>query len=390
MDGVGTAYWPVGYPAVLAGFLKVFGQTLVAAKALNVILTVASVALVSVLGTRLFRSSALGFLAGLTWALHPSSIAYAGILASEPLYLVCVLLGALGMSYSHENMKRAMLIAIPALCLAVFVRPQAIMLPLLFGLAFWLDGWCSERSRDWRLWAKAAGLILLAIVVTQIPWSIRNKNELGAYVFVSTNGGDNLMIGHAGDGEGGYIHPSTLMEEPPETEVDRDRAARAAAMEAIKRDPLGAFRRVPRKVETTFGKATDTQYWMFQMNFDQLSTPGVGEEREALMWFREYAERYRNYLLIGAGIGLILFFIGTIWNRLKPVSWLPLAQILGTALVVAIFFGNPRFGYPAWPFFCLLAAYIPVALVRSIYAGSGRKVGKSSPRSRKAKSQTTP
>lgn len=390
IDGVATAYWPVGYPAVLAAFLKVFGQSLATAKALNVILTVASASLVALLGRRLFRSAALGFLAGTAWALHPSAVAYAGILASEPLYLVCVLVGALGMSYSHENFKKAMLIAIPALCLAVYVRPQAVLLPVLFGVALWLDGWCSERSRDWRIWAKAAGIVLLAIVITQVPWSIRNKNQLGAYVFVSTNGGDNLMIGHATNSEGGYIHPSTLMEEPPETEVDRDRLARSIAMQEIRRNPMGVFKRVPQKVDMTFGKATDTQYWMFQMKFNELSTPGVGDEREALLWYRQYAETYRNYLLICSGIGAFLFLISLFWSRLRPVSWIPVMQVAGTVIVVAIFFGNPRFAYPAWPFFCLLTAYIPFAVFRSIVGNSAGKARKSGRRSRRASSRTTP
>src|SRR5690349_525297 len=45
VDGVPTAYWPVGYPAFLAFVFKVFGTSVWIAKLSNAVLTLASVAL---------------------------------------------------------------------------------------------------------------------------------------------------------------------------------------------------------------------------------------------------------------------------------------------------------------------------------------------------------
>lgn len=349
VDGQPTAYWPAGYPALLGAWLAALGPSVTAAKALNILLSLAAIPLVFWIAERLLKSERSAIAAGWMAALFPPFVAYSNILASEPLYIALTLLGCLWMLRAGPR-RRLWLAAGLAFGVAALVRPQAAVLPLLLLAGVWLkDGEPLESLSSWA----AAGILLAGTALPLIPWTIRNYQAFGSFVFVSTNGGDNLLIGHHEGSTGRYKNPDACgLERPPGMgEVERDREARRAALESIRTHPERVAEMAGPKLAATFGPGRDAAYWGFQTERGRLIVPGRVEHRGLFKWFGGAAWWSQVVLLIAALAGT-----GWLAARLRSLPITPLVVVVFTALVSVAFFGNPRFGLPAAPFLMVLAA----------------------------------
>jgi 4-amino-4-deoxy-L-arabinose transferase-like glycosyltransferase len=343
-----TAYWPAGYPALLGAWLALLGSSVTAAKALNILLSMTAIPLVFWIAERLLRSERAAIAAGWMAALFPPFVAYSNILASEPLYVALTLIGVLWMLQAGPR-RRWWLGAGLAFGVAALVRPQAAVLPFLVLLAVWLgDGEALEGLSPWA----AAGLVLAGTVLPLVPWTIRNAQVFNSFVFVSTNGGDNLLIGHHDGATGRYKNPDACgLERPPGMgEVERDREARAAALAYIRSEPQSVLNLAGAKLAATFGPGRDAAYWGFQTERGRLIVPGRFEDQYLFKWFSGAAWWGQALLLAGALAGT-----GWLALRLRRVPITPLVVLGFTALVSVAFFGNPRFGLPAVPFLVVLA-----------------------------------
>lgn len=355
VDGVPTAYWPVGYPYALSLLFRFTGPSVLAAQILNSALTLACTALAYLLAHRLTADRAAAALAALLLALHPSFVAYSGILAAEPLYTALLLLACLAATHALPRPGHWLPVGIWA-GLATLVRPQAVLTPILLALSAHLLTPRRDRRKA-KVWLGSAGALLaLALVLT--PWTIRNYQTHGQFVFVSTNGGDNLWIGNHPQTTGRYQTPPGKPA-PPDQEIANDQAARQAALESLQTNPAPALAAWPTKLQATFLSGTDAPYWAFQTQMGQLVTPGLGPERELFLAFRQANQAAVNGLLAAASLGL-LFALAS--ERGRRLAILALPQIAIAALVTLVFFGNGRFGFPTLPFQALLVAAIPASL----------------------------
>lgn len=344
VDGVPTAYWPVGWPGFLGIVFAVFGTSLAAAKSANLVLGTAVCGLVPVFAAQRGASRAQAVAAGLLCALYPAWWAYAGVLASEPLTVVLCL--------------SALVLARPgrragwwfggglAAGLAALARPQAL---LIVAAALAADAWWGARPGRAR-----AGWLCAGAALAVAPWTARNAVVLGAFVPVSTNGGDNLLIGHAPGADGGYRRPLEI--EPRLaglSEVQRDRSSARLALGHVRRDPLRSASLVPAKLYETFLKHTDAPYWAFQTERGRLSDPGAGPHREGFVAYRDWCRWAGNGLLALAAAGAL-----AAWWRRGPGTWAQASAcaVGAVASLAALFFGNGRFGLPAVPFLAVLAA----------------------------------
>ena len=168
-----TAFRPPGYPAVLALFYMVFGPSAGLARGVNVGIGVLVVAFATLLAARhVGRRAAVG--TGLALALSPNLIANDTWVATEPLSLLLILVGAWAV------LERRVVVV--ALCVGalVLVRPSALSLPVL-GLV-WVV---------WRLGVKRAVVFAGVVAVVVAPWVVRNEVQLGSPLLV-TSGGFNL------------------------------------------------------------------------------------------------------------------------------------------------------------------------------------------------------
>jgi hypothetical protein len=347
VDGAPTAYWPVGWPALLGFVFAVWGPSLVAAKATNLALGALACALTAAVGARFGLGRAGACAAGLCHAALPGTWAYATVLASEPLVVVASL-GALA-ALRPGRPWPVCLAAGVLLGVGTLARPPA----LLFAAAALAGAWAAGE----RLGRQAALAAACGVLLAVLPWTARNWAVLGAPVPVSTNGGDNLLIGHWPGATGGYSNP--LAVEPRLAglgEVERDRSATRLALGYIRRDPARSLRLVPAKLYETFLKQTDAAYWAFQTRRGVLVVPGAGDDKRAYLGYRSACQAGGWALLGLAALGALAGF-----RQAPRAVAASLGAVAAVALVSAVFFGNGRFGLPAAPFLAVLAAAaIPV------------------------------
>ncbi|QYK55602.1 MAG: glycosyltransferase family 39 protein [Fimbriimonadaceae bacterium] len=358
VDDHPTAYWPVGYPLALATVFKFAGASVLAGKVLNTALTLACVALTWVVARRLSPFKGASWIAALVVALHPAYIAYSGILASEPLFTALVLAGAATCLVCPRRGVAWMLGAGLAFGFATLVRPQAVLLPaIIIAVA---AVWGNREALKGTVLQRLAWVYLVVGLVA-LTWTVRNYDAFGKFVFISTNGGDNLLIGHHPGANGRYKNPETI--EPRLkglNEVERDAMARGLALYYLRQDPGASLATVPAKVSATFLEGTDAAYWAFQTEKGRLRVPGMGPERSLFLAFKGYAQTYTAALSYGFGLALLAGFLG----RKKGLTTPPLctASVLYTLVLVAVFFGNPRFGFPNVPFLAVAVAHLVAGL----------------------------
>ncbi len=339
-----TAYWPPGFSLTLATLFKITGPSLLAAKVLNSCITVICGLLTCAITFRLIGSRTLSALAGLFVVLSPGMIAYSGILASEPLYTALSLWAILVVLWAQSFPRWGF--AGFLIGLATLVRPQAILLPFALIFAPTPD---SEYKKPKK---RIAILLCLILAITTItPWLIRNARTHHAFIFVSANGGDNLWIGHNPKATGNYQTPPGIPQSP-EAEVANDKLTKSEAMGYIRSDLGRSLSLIPVKIRSTFATPSDITYWAFQTDSNKQVIPGMDQQRETFLVARNATNIFTTTLLIAASIGTLLGLV-TPSGRLLIAIALP--QILLTAFIVAIFFGNGRFALPTIPFQAMLA-----------------------------------
>jgi 4-amino-4-deoxy-L-arabinose transferase-like glycosyltransferase len=319
----------------------------------------AAIPLTFLLGLALFRSRMTAVAAAFLVAIHPGFIAYSGILASEPLFTFLTLLGTLWLVKGQAQPSRWVLGGI-AFGLACLVRPQAAVLPALILACVWL--WDSPFRREYPFWRSFA-LAHAAMALVLVLWIIRCSVLMGSVFFVSTNGGDNLVIGAHDRATGRYVNPD-LLRPTNLSEVERDKAARALGKDWIlhhKRAWLGLARP---KLEEAFLAGRDPAYWGFQKEFGKLTAPGMGSDKPLYVGMRDYSVGFSRWLLYLSIFGVVAGLIAQRGRREPPAfPATPLAVIGASALVVVVFFGNSRFILPVVPLMALWAAHGPVCLV---------------------------
>lgn len=175
-----------GYTLFLAGIYWLFGWSHLAAKLANVLAGALVVALAHRCG-RLLWGGRAGLAAAWVVACFPSLVLYAGLLASENLY-VPLLLGALCLMLSGRGWRAAALCG-ALLAYGVLTRPVSEALPLLAPALPWLRGW------PWRRALRFAAVCWLCVALVLAPWVVRNARIYHTFVLVTTTLGGNLFDG---------------------------------------------------------------------------------------------------------------------------------------------------------------------------------------------------
>lgn len=355
VNGVATAYWPAGYPYVLSLVLTAFGASVEVARNFNAILTTL-IALVACSLTFRITGSKLGAaLVGVALAIHPTMLAYSGILASEPLFALATLL-SIWMIVRATRSRFAWFACGLMAGLATMVRPQAILQPFLNLVGLWPVAPNSSRNKP-KPWVFLIGS-LIGLLIALAPIMMRNKNLFGEFFLVSTNGGDNLWIGHTEGADGRYRTPPGKPDTPA-NELANDKRTKSEAIAAIQADPSRSLALIPAKLQATFLSGTDAPYWAFQFSYDRLETPGMDNRRGLFLGFKQINIGVTIGLLITAGIAFVLSLGG---DRGRRMAWICAVQIAWVALVTSLFFGNGRFGFVTIPFQVMLIGGLVASL----------------------------
>lgn len=248
-----TAFYPVGFPAVLAA-VRWLGGSLLADRWLQVLASVGIVPIAALFARRVYGRPA-GRAAAWATALWPGGIFLSATWLAEPLFALGVGLALLPLAYARRKQRpRALALAALGLGAIAYLRssslPMAAIIGALLGLFWWPRLTLPRR-------VGAAGALAVALTalacVPLAPWAWRNQRLLGAPVLVSTNGGVNLLLGARGDGSFATIGPDEECKTSPLREVARDACYQRRAVALIADEPLTWVARGVLKLVHTYG-----------------------------------------------------------------------------------------------------------------------------------------
>ena len=349
------AYYPVGFPATVAGLKKagdIFGweRSIFSIKMMNGIFGAATSVMLFVLATRLFDRR-VAFAAGALHAIFPSQVFYTGTILSEPLFtmlFVGALLILLWKPWSRAGMPYWQLAAAGlVLSAATMTRGITLLFPLvLLGVWFF---YLESRKR-----ALLQTLVLFAgIAVLIVPWSIRNSIQFGQLTGPSTNLGDDLCIGNFNGSDGRFTITGKCFEgteglEPQEVEIKRNREGLRIAIEDVVTHPV----RMPKLV-------AQKAWWLLYKDDDGLwAAESYGNDYFISHPMREILSFAANAIYYATGAIVLLGAAAFALARDVRRCVVLLAMLYVLAVPLA-FFGDPRFHYPAMP----LAIVIAVATI---------------------------
>jgi 4-amino-4-deoxy-L-arabinose transferase-like glycosyltransferase len=343
--GVPTAYWPVGYPALLAIFYTIFGHYYLPVLLFQSLLGAATAAAVVLLGGE-FGSPSAGRAAGLIIALSPNQVAYVARLfpavASAFALVVIALLvlktrGLRGAALAGVVTGAAALVA-PVMLVAVLAAPVA-------------DAF--RRVKFSKIVARGAVLAAVAAAVVA-PWTYRNWRAFGEFVPISTNGGVNLWIGNNPNATGAYNYPTSRINPlfMTEGELARDRLGREFSCYFMKNNTEQFLLLAIPKFAYTYGADVSA----FQ--YGDIAR-GVDSVVAATRFPARLAQSYYALLWVGFVLGLVetrrrFFRAGT--KTKIPIGAL-LSWPAALTLVYLVFFGGGRFHFPMVPFMAVAAAF---------------------------------
>ncbi|MBN1606077.1 MAG: hypothetical protein JW940_05560 [Polyangiaceae bacterium] len=267
-----AAHYPIGYPAGLGALYALVGPRLVAAFILNA--TVGALAVYAVHRiVALTESRGAALAAGLLVALHPTLVAYTAALMTEgaaaTLVTVCAWLAVRHRTGAGKRMAVRVAVFGLLMGVATLVRPQLLLVAPLFGA---LAGWWSNqtgRRLAFKIVATSIAVTVLS-VVTCLPWTARNCARMGRCVFVSANGGWNLLIGSHERARGSWAALEKLG--IPEAcrqvfgEADKDACFAAAGLARIRQQPIRWLSLVPAKLRATFDEVGAPGWYLNESN----------------------------------------------------------------------------------------------------------------------------
>jgi 4-amino-4-deoxy-L-arabinose transferase-like glycosyltransferase len=361
LDGYPTAFWPPGYSLLVAALYVVFGQHILAAQMLNVVLGTATVGLVYLLGRRL-AGHTTALVAAAIVACWPSLIFFTGVTLSEIVFTFFALLGVwLVTSRMAQGRHLALLLASGFVFgFAALIRGQALLLPLVVA-PYWL---CSGVR--WPAIGRSLALVAIGMAAIVLPWTIRNAIQLDSPVLISTNAGVDFWIGHHHNASGdfGTTGGDTLVFSHPEL----DPVAREV------RNNSDGFRKGLR-----FAATHPTQelllpfkklFWLYYNDEEGLKW----NESHSAQRFLPAAVRQIFYAVSNVYYFTVLALVVLGFRRWfsvrEPGRVLLISLVAYWTLVHLVFFGDTRFHTPIMPVVALLAALA--------WFPTGRLSGKSS------------
>jgi 4-amino-4-deoxy-L-arabinose transferase-like glycosyltransferase len=378
-----AAHYPVGYPALIGLGYALFGARPVVAMSINAVLgAFAAFAAQRVAIRRASRGAAL--IAGLLVSLHPGLVFYTPALMTEGVAAELLVIAVWLALRVDDRARPAWRLEALGVCLGflTLVRPQLLVMAPLVGFFALGSGQPRYAERALR-----AALVSFVAVCLCLPWTIRNCKRMDHCVFVSANGGWNLLIGAAQDANGAWraIEGDEVPAECRNVfgEADKDRCFGRAGWRKIEAAPLGFLALVPRKLSLTFDYFGAPGHYLHTSNFrgfDESRKVGLGVwetvwERLVLLAAIVHAacrgtERRHVRWGIGAIAGLFalsragwLGYLGLVLTTLlsgralvrRPVAALTASLVLATALTHALFFGAGRYGFVCAALLCLAA-----------------------------------
>lgn len=284
-------------------------------------------------------------LAGLAAAFDPFLVFFSGLLLTETLFTVALVLAwacVLPLCQRNRRAGAGWVIGVALmLWLCLMLRPSSVILVPLACVAIVL-----ARRLDRQ--GLVAGVVVLILVAAGLsPWAARNRRVIGEWRWLTTRGGISLYDGFqpGATGASDLAHTKTMPQVRGLSEVEWDRFFRNQAWSAIRQDPGRAIRLAWAKFRRTWSP------W-----------PNV--------------ENYRGSAagLVGAAWTisiLVLAVLGWWAQRRALAAWaVLLLPVAAFTLLHMVYVGSVRYRLPVMPLVVVLAA---AGLAESLAALRGRR-----------------
>ncbi len=327
LDGITpSAYRPPGYVWFLAVFRLAGGQVWHLRVAGFLLLAVAMLA--EYLWLKRDGSPFAGLVALLITGGYAVLFFTAGTLYPQTLAAALILWSLYLFSAPGLNWARGLLAGV-LLGWAVLTVPLVIFIaPLALGWGIW------RRFSASGLWAFVLGGVLLLG-----GWTIRNAVVFGDFVFISTNGGENFLIGNNANTtpNGGTTIDISRHRRIADgmDELAQDRYYRSQAWAYIRTHPAETLRMYALKTLTYFHYRND-------------------------LVTKTEASKLRDLIMLLTYLPLLFLFVIRllVWRKypFTPSEWLWVLIYLASALVTAVFFPRIRFRLPFDYFLILTVA----------------------------------
>ncbi|MDX6604362.1 MAG: hypothetical protein QOF23_871 [Solirubrobacterales bacterium] len=333
--------WSPGAPFLYAAaFYASGGAREGTARIVEALLGVATILVVFALGARL-GGRWTGLLAAFAVAVYPPFIHTTGELMSEPPAMLTLPAAVLSFLWASEQ-KRSWPWLVPGLLfgLTAMFRPEYLIVGAVFVVFAALR---AGRSRGWRPGLAGAGLVVVAMLLPIVPWTIRNISVLDRLVPISTGGGKALYVGTFLPADGEYQKVKALLLKryqhrvlPPNSE----------ALNAV--DPTPLFNRVAERYPELprdsalgkigkqnfsrfFGEEPGEYLAMTARKVGRMWSSGVGEAMSST------AGRVVQILLVALGLaGFVLLGLRRRWWELMALATpIVLVTVVGAASLAA-------------------------------------------------------
>jgi len=323
-----TAWRPPGYPSFLAPFVSLFGANIILLRCINYLLLSSSMLLVYEMLKPSSRTAALIGVALMLW--YPVFFYAAGTLYPQTFAMFLFLL-ALYIFFKDPQltMTRAASVGL-LLGILILTIPTFVMMFVLF--LYW-----TARTKKKNHWRYCFTIFTVALIVLT-PWTIRNYRTFDSFVFVSTNGGVNFLIGNSKNthwNSGVNTDITDYLKEDLNTEVEADRHFKTQALNYIWNNKLKTLKNYFQKFLNYFNFSND-----------------LATNAEKATW-RDYT------LLITYGSLFVLTILRLCTAHRASLKdferFMILAYILNGAFT-AIFFTRIRFRIPFDPILVMLSS----------------------------------
>lgn len=355
-----TAFWPVGFPALLAGAMRLTGSITSGWLLVNLVSAAALVLLVGWLARAVGGSEGAARIAMLLYAVYPSPIVYTGVPLSETSS-TAVSIAAFALLIAGRRRWWMLVLSGLLFGAATLMRAQMLLFPLGAVIALALV----FRDMRWRDAAKALAIVYLALAAAVLPWSLRNERVLGSFVLVSTNGGVALFTGANDQATGDWFawehtplwdKSGIPFSQRVERQVELDQRFKTLSKDWIKAHPGRWSALGVKKMALLWRKDTDA-FWSLDQSYPRLH--GV--------WIAAQALDQGYYLLLLA-LALWPLWLGVRAVARRDFTRAPLA-LLGcmpafATLTAFGFTGQIRYHYPAMPFIAAAAGWTLAELWR--------------------------
>lgn len=341
-----TAGWPPGFPFVISLLYRVFGQRLNLALGLNVLLATATVVLLYLVAERMLgRRQARVAAAFMT--ILPGPLFLTGVYLSETMFIF-LLVGFLALVVFLPDRRWTPVVLGVALGLAALTRGEGLLMWII-PLAVW---WGYHTRREW---LKRSAVLLVAMALTILPWTVRNLIVLDAFVPVANNPSGTLWSGHNPNANGWIVNPTDppgeALEGSSPFEVRRARELREEAVDWAIHNPAKELGLIPRKlIMLNQGSGGSISGWLnagprYQW---QLGTSSI-------LVFEVLGDGFGYFLLFVTLASLIVVGVRRLW-RMAPGMQGVLAY-LGLCLFNYgfVYYGQWRYRIPMEPFMILVA-----------------------------------